>query len=203
MLLLARAALAALRRGLRDSALALAVVVAVGAVLWLLSRPLFRDSATSTCSSSSSASSRPTVLTGVPIAFAFGLATFGYLALTTRTPLTVVVEPDGRGHVAPHPAGGAAVRVPRPADRDDRHGARDGRLPREPARPRARRAALRAARRDVPRLRHLRLEGRRHGGGGAGAVPRDEARAAPSPATSSRCCRRPARRPRPSRRASC
>ena len=31
------------------------------------------------------------VFAGVPIAFAFGLATFGYLALTTRTPLTVVV----------------------------------------------------------------------------------------------------------------
>ena len=27
-----------------------------------------------------------------------------------------------------HPAGGAAVRLPRPADRDDRHGARHGRL---------------------------------------------------------------------------
>ncbi|HEX7387165.1 MAG TPA: TRAP transporter large permease subunit [Castellaniella sp.] len=31
------------------------------------------------------------VLIGVPIAFAFGLATFGYLALTTRVPLTIVV----------------------------------------------------------------------------------------------------------------
>ena len=44
--------------------------------------------------------------------------------------------------------------------------------------------SLRAARRDVPRLRHLGLEGRRHGGGGAGAVPRDEG------------ARRKARRPR-------
>ncbi|UXM96542.1 TRAP transporter large permease subunit (plasmid) [Bartonella sp. HY329] len=30
------------------------------------------------------------VLSGIPIAFAFGLATFGYLALTTRTPLLVL-----------------------------------------------------------------------------------------------------------------
>ena len=36
-------------------------------------------------------------------------------------------RPHGRGHVPPHPAGGAAVRLPRPADRDDRHGARHGR----------------------------------------------------------------------------
>ena len=31
------------------------------------------------------------VFAGVPIAFAFGLATFGYLALTTHTPLMVLV----------------------------------------------------------------------------------------------------------------
>ena len=53
-------------------------------------------------------------------------------------------------------------------------------LPGEPARARARRPALRAGRRDVSRVRHLRLEGRRHGRGGAGAVPRDgEARRQP------------------------
>src|SRR6266576_2738690 len=33
------------------------------------------------------------VFTGVPIAFGFGLAIFGYLALTTRTPLMVLVGP--------------------------------------------------------------------------------------------------------------
>lgn len=42
-----------------------------------------------------------TVLAGVPIAFAFGLATFSYLALTTTVPLTVVVSrmDEGMSHV--------------------------------------------------------------------------------------------------------
>ena len=41
------------------------------------------------------------VFAGVPIAFAFGLATFGYLALTTRTPLTVLVGrmDEGMSHL--------------------------------------------------------------------------------------------------------
>ncbi|PWC41900.1 TRAP transporter large permease subunit [Azospirillum sp. TSO22-1] len=41
------------------------------------------------------------VLAGVPIAFAFGLATFGYLALTTHTPLLVVVGrmDEGMSHL--------------------------------------------------------------------------------------------------------
>ena len=41
------------------------------------------------------------VFAGVPIAFAFGLATFGYLALTTDTPLTVVVGrmDEGMSHL--------------------------------------------------------------------------------------------------------
>ena len=46
-------------------------------------------------------------------------------------------------------------------------------LPREPARSRAQRPALRAGGRDVSRVRNLRLEGRRHGGGRAGAVSRN------------------------------
>jgi tripartite ATP-independent transporter DctM subunit len=42
-----------------------------------------------------------TVLTGVPIAFSFSLATFGYLALTTRTPLSVMVGrmDEGMSHI--------------------------------------------------------------------------------------------------------
>src|SRR3954453_22922588 len=42
-----------------------------------------------------------TVLAGVPIAFCFGLATFGYLALTTRVPVMVVVGPmdEGMSHL--------------------------------------------------------------------------------------------------------
>ena len=82
-------------------------------------------------------------------------------------------QPHGRGHVEPAAAVGADVRVPRPADGDDRHRARDGGVPRRAGRPCARRAVLRAAGRDVSGVRHLRLEGRRHGGGRAGAVPRD------------------------------
>jgi tripartite ATP-independent transporter DctM subunit len=41
------------------------------------------------------------VLSGVPIAFSFGLATFGYLALTTSTPLSVVVGrmDEGMSHL--------------------------------------------------------------------------------------------------------
>jgi tripartite ATP-independent transporter DctM subunit len=41
------------------------------------------------------------VFTGVPIAFGFGLAIFGYLALTTRTPLTVLVGrmDEGMSHL--------------------------------------------------------------------------------------------------------
>ncbi|WP_019658197.1 TRAP transporter large permease [Variovorax atrisoli] len=42
-----------------------------------------------------------TVLSGVPIAFSFALATFGYLALTTRTPLLVMVGrlDEGMSHL--------------------------------------------------------------------------------------------------------
>ncbi len=41
------------------------------------------------------------VLAGVPIAFAFGLATFGYLALTTRTPMLTMVGrlDEGMSHL--------------------------------------------------------------------------------------------------------
>jgi tripartite ATP-independent transporter DctM subunit len=41
------------------------------------------------------------VLAGIPIAFAFGLATFGYLALTTGTPLPVIVGrmDEGMSHL--------------------------------------------------------------------------------------------------------
>lgn len=42
-----------------------------------------------------------TVMLGVPVAFAFGLATFGYLALSTRIPVSVIVGrmDDGIGHL--------------------------------------------------------------------------------------------------------
>ena len=42
-----------------------------------------------------------TVFAGVPIAFAFGLAIFGYLALTTQTPLVVLIGrmDEGMSHL--------------------------------------------------------------------------------------------------------
>jgi hypothetical protein len=42
-----------------------------------------------------------TVFAGVPIAFAFGLAVFGYLALTTQTPLMVLIGrmDEGMSHL--------------------------------------------------------------------------------------------------------
>ena len=143
------------------------------------------------------------VFAGVPIAFAFGARDLRLSGADHAHAADGPGRPHGRGHVPPHPAVGAAVRVPRPADRDDRHGARHGGVPGEPARPCPRRAALRAGRRDVPGLGHLRLEGRRHGGRGAGAVSGDEGarRQAGRPGRAAR--RRPARRPRPFRRASC
>jgi tripartite ATP-independent transporter DctM subunit len=41
------------------------------------------------------------VLSGVPIAFSFGLATFGYLALTTTTPMVIVIGrmDEGMSHI--------------------------------------------------------------------------------------------------------
>ncbi len=79
-------------------------------------------------------------------------------------------EPDRRRHLEPDPAVGAAVRLPRPADRDDGARPRAGRLHGGADRPCARRPVLCAARGDVPRLRHFRLQGRRHGRRRAGAV---------------------------------
>jgi TRAP-type C4-dicarboxylate transport system permease small subunit len=109
------------------------------------------------------------VFAGVPIAFAFGLSIFGYLVLTTHA-ADGAGRTHGRGHEPSDPAGGAAVRVPRSPDRDDRHGAGNGGVSGQPARPCARRPALRADRRDVSGVGHFRLEGRRHGRRCAGAV---------------------------------
>jgi tripartite ATP-independent transporter DctM subunit len=75
-------------------------VVAIIALLWLAQpvlRPLgnlnlvvFFVGVVSVC-----------VFAGVPIAFSFGLATFGYLALTTRTPLMVLIGrmDEGMSHL--------------------------------------------------------------------------------------------------------
>ena len=112
-------------------------------------------------------------------------------------------QPHGCRHVRPHSPGGAAVRVSRPDDGDGGAGARAGGFHRRAARPCARRARLCAARRHVSGLRHLRLQGRRHGGGGAGPVPGDETARRASRANWWRCWRRRAPCRRPSRPAWC
>ena len=79
------------------------------------------------------------VFAGVPIAFSFALATFGYLALTTSTPMMVMVGrmDEGMSHLI-------LLAVPLfiflgAADRDDRHGAGHDPVPGQPAGPRPRR----------------------------------------------------------------
>jgi len=85
---------------LKTSALAVGVVAAMAGAFWLAS-PLFEDlgrinliiffvGVTAAC-----------VFGGVPIAFAFGLATFGYLALATQTPMLIVVGrmDEGMSHL--------------------------------------------------------------------------------------------------------
>jgi tripartite ATP-independent transporter DctM subunit len=83
-----------------DVALALAVVVAVGAGLWLL-KPALAAIGNYRLVVFFVLLVGAAVLTGIPIAFAFGLGTFAHLALTTRTPLTVVVSrmDEGMSHI--------------------------------------------------------------------------------------------------------
>jgi len=84
-------------------------------------------------------------------------------------------QPDRRRHLQPAAAGGADVRRAGPADGDDRHRAGNGQFPRSADQPCQRRTLLCAARRDVPRLGDFRVEGGRHGGGGADPLPGDAA----------------------------
>ena len=84
----------------RDVAAAAAIVVALVVVFWLLGPALatlgrwnllvFFVGVAGGC-----------VLAGIPIAFAFGLGTFGYLALSTTTPLPVIVGrmDEGMSHL--------------------------------------------------------------------------------------------------------
>jgi tripartite ATP-independent transporter DctM subunit len=85
---------------LAKSALAVLLIAAIAGLFWW-AQPLFQDlgrinlliffvGVTSAC-----------VFGGIPIAFCFGLATFGYLALTTQTPLLIVVGrmDEGMSHL--------------------------------------------------------------------------------------------------------
>ncbi|MFD1623553.1 TRAP transporter large permease subunit [Azospirillum griseum] len=79
---------------------ALALVAAVAGGFWAL-EPLFRGLGNLNLLVFFVGLVAVGVLAGVPIAFAFGLATFGYLALTTHTPLLVLVGrmDEGMSHL--------------------------------------------------------------------------------------------------------
>ena len=74
----------------RSIAISLGAVVAVIALFWLAA-PIFRQLGNLNLLIFFVGVVAACVFTGVPIAFAFGLAVFGYLALATQTPLTVLV----------------------------------------------------------------------------------------------------------------
>ena len=84
----------------RDVALAFAIVIAVGVVLWL-AKPLLNVIGNYRLIVFFVVLVGAAVLAGVPIVFAFGIGTFAFLALTTRTPLTVVVSrmDEGMSHI--------------------------------------------------------------------------------------------------------
>jgi len=85
---------------LGDVALAFALVVAVGAVLFF-AKPLLAAMGNYKLVVFFVLLVGAAVLSGIPIAFSFGLGTFSYLALTTRTPVTVVVSrmDEGMSHI--------------------------------------------------------------------------------------------------------
>src|SRR4051812_30748039 len=86
--------------GLRELVLALLVIVAIGAGLWLL-KPLLMAIGNYKLLVFFVLLVGVGVLAGAPIAFVFAIATFAFLAITTRTPLTVVVSriDEGMSHI--------------------------------------------------------------------------------------------------------
>ena len=86
--------------GLADILLALAVIVALGAALWLL-KPVLMAIGNYRLVVFFVLLVGAGVLAGAPIAFVFALATFAFLAITTRTPLSVVVSriDEGMSHI--------------------------------------------------------------------------------------------------------
>ena len=84
----------------RDFLLALAFIAAVGAGLYL-AKPLLAAMGNYRLIVFFVVLVGAAVLAGVPIAYAFGIGTFAHLALTTRTPLTVVVSriDEGMSHI--------------------------------------------------------------------------------------------------------
>jgi tripartite ATP-independent transporter DctM subunit len=95
------AALRVSRAGsLRSSAIAAGTVAILVALFWLAT-PLFRQLGNLNLLIFFVGVVAAAVFAGVPIAFAFGLAIFGYLALTTHTPLMVLIGrmDEGMSHL--------------------------------------------------------------------------------------------------------
>jgi TRAP-type C4-dicarboxylate transport system permease small subunit len=86
--------------GLGQIILALLVIAAIGAGLWVL-KPLFIAMGNYKLVVFFVLLVAAGVLAGAPIAFVFAMATFAFLAITTRTPLTVVVSrmDEGMSHI--------------------------------------------------------------------------------------------------------
>jgi tripartite ATP-independent transporter DctM subunit len=86
--------------GLGQVILALLVIAAIGAGLWML-KPLFAAIGNYRLIVFFILLVAAGVLAGAPIAFVFAIATFAFLAVTTRTPLTVVVSrmDEGMSHI--------------------------------------------------------------------------------------------------------
>ncbi len=86
--------------GLGQILLALAVIALIGAGLWML-KPAFVAMGNYKLVVFFVFLVAAGVLAGAPIAFVFAIATFAFLAITTRTPLTVVVSriDEGMSHI--------------------------------------------------------------------------------------------------------
>jgi tripartite ATP-independent transporter DctM subunit len=86
--------------GFVDIMLALAFIVAIGAALWLL-KPVLMAIGNYKLVVFFVLLVGAGVLAGAPIAFVFALATFAFLAITTRTPVSVVVSriDEGMSHI--------------------------------------------------------------------------------------------------------
>src|SRR5436305_9502574 len=86
--------------GLGQILLALCLIAAIGAGLWVL-KPMFVAMGNYKLVVFFVALVAAGVLAGAPIAFVFAIATFAFLAITTRTPLTVVVSrmDEGMSHI--------------------------------------------------------------------------------------------------------
>ncbi len=84
----------------RDCLIAAAIVFAIGGVLYL-AKPLLQAMGNYKLIVFFVVLTGGAVLAGVPIAFAFGLGTFAFLALTTKLPLTIVVSrmDEGMSHI--------------------------------------------------------------------------------------------------------